>query len=343
MKNIRCVPVYILFCLALCLAASVPVWAENLLDVVEAAQNIIEKKYPNPDSIARKLALEELEKIARSGKTDGEIVKAILEKFPETSTRLSDSSDLNSNGIPDEWEKRYNVSARFAAPESDEDADGFSLLQEYNADTDPLDPLSHPNYITQIYVSAVSRQRFADMELSYVSNLYRSDKYYWEAAFNVVRNGKRKVEFIRINDGILIMKLDSFRVVDIEKGYDEKKRTDNPVVYIRRIDRDERIPCRPGQPIYDPLYRVKFLNALDGKAVVGQVGDTFKLGSKKTGEETYRIVSADLDTKMAVVESVGDNPETFKIPPVPGDSPAAKSASAKTPEKSAAPARKTEE
>ncbi len=346
MRHIRRVPVSILFCLALCLAASVPVWAENLLDVVEAAQNIIEKKYSNPDSIARKLALEELEKIARSGKTDREIIEAILEKFPETSAEMSDRSDLNSNGIPDEWEKKYNVSARFAAPESDEDADGFSLLQEYRAETDPLDPLSHPKYITQIYVSSVSRQRFADMELSYVGNLYRGDKYNWEAAFNVVRNGNRKVEFLRINSGILIMKLDSFRIVDIELVHDEKTRTDSPVVYIRRTDRDERIPCRPGQPIYDPLYRVKFLNALDGKAITGQVGDTFKLGSRKTGEETYRIVSADLDTKIVVVESVGVKPETFKIPPTPSElpaaKPAAKASSAKSPEKSAAPARKPE-
>ena len=99
--------------------------------------------------------------------------------------------------------------------------------------------------------------------------------------------------------------------------------------------------------VYDPLHRVRFLNTLDDKVIAGKVGDTFKLGSKKTGEETYRIVSADLDTKMAVVESVGDNPETFKIPPASGELPAAKpqvkSSSAKTPEKSPAPARKTEE
>ena len=69
-----------LFCaLALCLAAAAPVFADSLLDVVEAAQNAIQKKYPSPDSIARKIALEELEKIARSGQTDEQIVRAILE------------------------------------------------------------------------------------------------------------------------------------------------------------------------------------------------------------------------------------------------------------------------
>ena len=155
----------ILFCIALCLTTSISAFAESLLDVVEAAQTAIQKKYPEKDSIARKMALEKLEKTARSGESEEQIIKAVLELIPETSAELSAKSDLNSNGIPDEWEKKFKVSPNFSAPESDEDADGFGLLQEYKAGTDPLDPLSHPKYITQIYVSAVSRQRFPGMEL----------------------------------------------------------------------------------------------------------------------------------------------------------------------------------
>ena len=312
----------ILSCVALSLTTAVPAFAENLLDVVEAAQNSIETKYSNPESIARKLALEQLEKIARSDKPEDQIIRAILESFPETSSELSGKSDLNSNGIPDDWEKKRNVSARFTAPESDEDSDGFTLLQEYKADTDPLDPLSHPKYITQVYVSAASRQRFPGLELLSVYKSGRwSPKRDWDATFNVVRNDRRRSEVVRINKGTFTNNNVSFSVVDIEEGD-----SDDFVVYISRVGMNERIPCRPRQPVYDPLPRVKFLNALSGKTFTGQVGDTFKLGSKKTGEETYRIVSAASDTKMAVVESVGDKSETFKIPLVPGDLPATKSA-----------------
>ena len=311
----------ILSCFALFVLPAIPVLAENLLDVIEAAQNSIETKYSNPESIARKLALEQLEKIARSDKPEDEIIRAILESFPETSSELSGKSDLNSNGIPDEWEKKRNVSARFTAPESDEDSDGFTLLQEYKADTDPLDPLSHPKYITQVYVSAASRQRFSGLELL---SVYKSERWSpkdWDATFNVVRNDRRRSEIVRINKGTFTNNNVSFSVVDIEEGD-----SDDFVVYISRVGMNERIPCRPKQPVYDPLPRVKFLNALDGKVITGQVGETFKLGSKKTGEETYRIVSAALDTKMAVVESVGDKPERFKIPLAPADLSAAKSA-----------------
>jgi len=330
-----------LFCFALCLTAAIPVFAENLLDVVEAAQSSIETKYSNPESIARKLALEQLEKIARSDKPEDQIIRAILESFPETSAELSGKSDLNSNGIPDDWEKKYNVSARFTDPESDEDSDGFTLLQEYKADTNPLDPLSHPKYITHVYVSAVSRQRFPGLELLSVNRdgnkWYYKDK--WIVTFNVVRNDRRRSELVSINSGTFTNNDVTFSVVDIEADVNYEKDLRNPVVYIRRVGRNERIPCRPRQPVYDPLPRVKFLNVLDGKTITGQVGETFKLGSKRTGEETYRIVSADPDSKMTVVESVGAvNLETFKIPPVPGELPAAKSAakasSAKMPEKS---------
>lgn len=312
--------------LALCLAAAAPVFADSLLDVVEAAQNAIQKKYPSPDSIARKIALEELEKIARSGQTDEQIVRAILEKYPEATAEQSIQADQNLNGIPDEWERKYNVSARFAAPESDEDGDGFSLIREYRAGTNPVDPLSHPKYITQIYFTAIELVRISGLELLSVEDLspqFPTDKR-WEAAFSVVRNNRQRTEYARKGDyysGSFSNNGVAYYVDDI--GGDPK--THEPVVYIKRDGDNCRIPCRVKQPIYDPRPRVRLLNALDGKTIVSRLDGTFKLGSKQTGEEEYRIVTADPDAKIVAVQSVGENPEEFKIPPVKEEPPAAKS------------------
>ncbi|MBO7088714.1 MAG: hypothetical protein J6W70_02315 [Lentisphaeria bacterium] len=317
-----------MLCCALCQATAGQL-EENLLDVVEAAQNAIQKKYPSPDSIARKIALEELEKIARSGQTDEQIVRAILEKYPEATAEQSIQADQNLNGIPDEWERKYNVSARFAAPESDEDGDGFSLIREYRAGTNPVDPLSHPKYITQIYFTAIELVRINGLELLSVSDMSgqfpnNPDKQDWEAAFSVVRNNRQRTEYARIknysgttftNNGV------SYYVDDI---VDDPK-THEPVVYIKRDGDYWRIPCRIKQPIYDPRPRVRLLNPLDAKVVVSGLGDTFKLGSKQTGEEEYRIVTADPDAKIVSVQSVGENPEEFKIPPVKEEPPATKS------------------
>jgi len=329
-----------LFCFALCLTNSVHVFAENLLDVVEAAQTTIEKRYSNKDSIARKLALEELEKIARSGKADDEIINAIMEKYPETSDELAVMADHNSNGIPDDWEKKFKVSPGFTAPDADEDADGFSLLQEYRAGTDPLDPRSHPKYITQLYVSAVSRQRFADLELLSVDTYASRNPSRWLAGFYVIRNGRKRVEYIPLGGTFRHNDTINFQVVDIVfSDYQNQK---DPIVYIRRTDKAERIPCRPKEPVYDSVLQVKSLDSLNGRTFISLVGGTFKLGSERTGEETYRIVSADPDTKITVVESVGDKPETFKIPLVPSDLPAGKSYAKSVSAKSAASARTSE-
>jgi len=313
--NRRFIPTLFLFCFALCLTTSVPVFAENLLDVVETVQTAIEKKYPNKDSLARKMAMEELEKIAKGDMSDTQIINAILEKFPEFSAGLSPVSDVNSNGIPDEWEKEKKVSAEYSSPDSDQDSDGFSLLQEYRAKTDPADPLSHPKYITQVFVSGISQQRFPGLELVAVDRS-KPDKKDWVTTFNVIRNNRKRTEFIRINVGTFKNNNIDFSLVDVE--VDEKN--GDPVAYIQRVGKTERIPCRPKQPVYDPGARVRLHNALFDREITSLVGNTFKLGTEKSGEESYKVLSADLATKKVVVESVGEKPETITLTPVQSSS-----------------------
>ena len=99
-------------------------------------------------------------------------------------------------------------------------------------------------------------------------------------------------------------------------------KTQSPIVYIQRVGKVERIACRPKQPVYDPAPRVRFLNALFETKFISQVGSNFKLGTEKTGEELYKVVSADPATKEVVVESVGDTPQTYNVPLAPKDTPA---------------------
>lgn len=237
-------------------------------------------------------------------------------------------NDANSNSIPDDWEKEMHVSDEYSSPESDEDSDGFSLQQEYKAKTNPTDPLSHPKYITEMYSSAVSQKRFTGLELVSVDDT-REDKKDWTATFNVVRNDKRRTEFVRINVGTFNHQDGrnnvAFTLLDIET--DEK--TQEYVAYIQRVGKqDERILCRIKQPVYDPMPRVRLLNALYNRTITSSVGSSFKLGTAKTGEEQYNIISADPVTKEIVVESVGETPETFKLLPAPKDASAAGTAAA---------------
>lgn len=249
---------------------------------------------------------------------------------PRVQVELADlgKADQNNNGILDDWEKEYGIADQNLTADSDEDTDGFTLMREYKANTDPTDPLSHPKYITEVYVSAVSRQRFNGLELVSV-DMTKSEKKDWVATFNVIRNNRKRSEFVQINVSTFKSNNVDFSVVDIE--VDDK--TQEPIVYIQRVGKVERIVCRPKQTVYDPSPRVRFLNALYDRTFTSSVGANFKLGTAKTGEELYKVVSADPTTKEVVVESVSENPEvpveTFKLVPAPKDvSDAASSASA---------------
>jgi len=220
-------------------------------------------------------------------------------------------NDQNDNGIPDEWEKKFKISPGQVSADSDQDSDGFTLIQEYEAKTDPTDPKSHPKYISQVFVSAISRQRITGLELVSVE-MKKSDKKDWIADFAVIRNNRKRNEFVRINVGTFKNNDVEFRLLDLE--VDEK--TKEPVAYIQRVGKDERIPCQVKQPVYAPVIRVKFQDALADRTFTASNDDEFKLGTDQTGEETYKLVSADVKTMEAVVKSVGDPSETITIRPI---------------------------
>jgi len=243
--------------------------------------------------------------------------KALAPRLKIESAEVIAKNDSNGNGILDDWEKEMKISPDFTSPDSDEDSDGFTLLQEFKAKTDPTDSLSHPKYITQIFSSAVTQKRFAGLELVKIDDT-KPDKKDWTATFNVVRNDKKRTEFVRINVGTFNHQDGrnnvAFALIDIET--DDKQ---EHVAIIQRITKpDERIVCHPKQSVYDPMPRVRLVNTLyDNRTITSQVGGSFKLGSEKTGEELYNIISADPVTKEVVVESAGEKTETFKLQLLP--------------------------
>ena len=207
----------------------------------------------------------------------------------------------------EELRKEHEKAEKEKKNASDEDLDGFTFAQETANQTDPANPLSHPKYITQVHVSNVSRQRFNGLELFSVDTSKR-DKKEWIAEFNVTRNNKKTIAIIRIN-GKFKTGDTEFSIVDIE----QEKKTRESIVYIQRIGKNERIPCRLKQAVYDPVYRVQLVDELNNHEFSSAVGSTFKLGDAKTGEEQYKIVSADLETKTVIVESTEGNKTKYTL------------------------------
>jgi predicted outer membrane repeat protein len=54
-------------------------------------------------------------------------------------------TDSEKDGMPDCWEEKYGLNPSVDDANKDLDGDGFTNLIEYNRDTDPSDPNSHPS------------------------------------------------------------------------------------------------------------------------------------------------------------------------------------------------------
>lgn len=61
--------------------------------------------------------------------------------------------DADSDGLPDEWERRYGLNVGDASDaNADTDGDGFTNMEEFLAKTDPSDPKDHPPYTDSLSV-----------------------------------------------------------------------------------------------------------------------------------------------------------------------------------------------
>lgn len=75
------------------------------------------------------------------------LCKAVLEEVkPE-------DKDADGDGMPNDWERKFGLNANDPADASlDKDGDGFTNLEEYEAQTDPTDKDSHPDYLDSVTV-----------------------------------------------------------------------------------------------------------------------------------------------------------------------------------------------
>ena len=60
--------------------------------------------------------------------------------------------DSDSDGLPDDWEKKYGLDVAQNDADADKDGDGFTNAEEFAAGTDPADKLSHPDYFDSLKV-----------------------------------------------------------------------------------------------------------------------------------------------------------------------------------------------
>ena len=113
---------FVLSCFAL---SASPIFAENLWDIVEEAQNTIVRKYPSEDSIARKYALKELEAIVTGDMSEAQRIEAIRKRYLDPSS----SSDLQIPAVKSDPDEET------PAVETEADEENSAVETEADAET----------------------------------------------------------------------------------------------------------------------------------------------------------------------------------------------------------------
>ena len=69
--------------------------------------------------------------------------------------------DADGDGLPDEWEKKFGLSASDSGDASlDADNDGFTNLEEFLAKTNPTDPKDHPDYLDSLKIQLPLKETY---------------------------------------------------------------------------------------------------------------------------------------------------------------------------------------
>ena len=153
-----------------------------------------------------------------------------------------------------------------------------------------------PKHITQITVSDISN--FMEVKLIEADTSKRNKKD-WIATFLI--NG---VSRIKVPYGAAFSFNNArFELTDIETD----KATGAPVASIQTPGKDVHdCPLNEERRFVVQKYIMLF-NKQNSTYLFPVIGATFKLGTAMTGEETYKVISADTRTKEVIVESVSDS------------------------------------
>ncbi|NOY80101.1 MAG: hypothetical protein GXP31_03755 [Kiritimatiellaeota bacterium] len=114
---------------------------------------------------------------------------------------VSSGDDLDRDGIPDAFEKKYKALDPNVSTDADRDSDGdwFTNRQEYEADTSPDDPKSHPPYAEKLRFLGTIRKPL-DIMFTRLMRNDPSDPNSWDLFLRVRKGGRWKNRIRRVGE-----------------------------------------------------------------------------------------------------------------------------------------------
>lgn len=218
--------------------------------------------------------------------------------------------DSDKDGIPDKTENALGLNPQDPADaQGDLDSDGFTNLEEFQAQTDPKDAKAHPSLVNLLRVKEL-RGKKLPLIFSGV-NMMPNGKP--QLVFNSFSGGQRRTFYVAENSSIGVTnKVTAKPETDFVSGvltpkFEERENPNMPgikikvdvsTVTVKRLSDGKSFTLKINESGINTDVEVAFVLPLDNTEYTALEGGTFKLR-----DETYRVVSVDHGKTAVVIEN----------------------------------------
>ncbi len=246
--------------------------------------------------------------------------------------------DSDGDGIPDKDEIRWGMNPKDPRDAvNDDDNDGFTNLEEYKAKTNPKDPKSRPSYAKKLYYEKIENEPLGMWLSRFGSNATENnDVKDWDIQIRYFTNLKRRnPKRTKVHDGkkvgeTFVVARKTYIIDKVNKDFGvnpktkERENRSTIVVY----EYDAKAKKKIGLPILaklgevrgdevveemvNPKKRIVFYFVVDDKSFELYVGDEFKLGDERRGEDVFVIQDADPVKKTVTLKAANNMLEYIK-------------------------------
>ncbi len=224
---------------------------------------------------------------------------------PSETVTVDETWDSDSDGMPDEWEKKYSLDPFSDDSGLDPDTDGFTNLEEFQGGTDPKDAKSHPARFAFLRVSSIdvepfpfgfngSKMKGADGEYKFAVKDASGRDWYVRKGQELAKTG--------------------FVLKEYSSAIEERKTSTGlrkmEIFTLRFVKGDDQVVMKAGSKPESSIYKASFVCAKDAEpqTYVAKRNETFDFDG-----DTFRLVSVDRKAGTAKLERAS-NKEQVDVP-----------------------------
>lgn len=235
------------------------------------------------------------------------------DRFPKKAAAKDIGDRLSAEGFRFKWLRLYKLSLNEKVGDNDDDQDGFSNREEYEAQTNPIDPNNRPDIARKLRIEKVSEKPFPFVFKGVLKGA--------ETKYGIAQREGKKEFFVKMHDLIPDRKNPGFRIIAYTPKIEEFP---SKVIKgtMEKVDVSELTLQKEGFPPVVVIrgrggmtgeFTAKLYFLLESKSIDVQKDSVFSLQNIQ-----YQVISIKIldDKRSEVIIQRIDNSEKFSLLPL---------------------------